>query len=60
MSETNYLKTSVEMADDILKSLGASDDPVGIILPIYIQKIIDAHREDAVKKYIEENGKDLH
>lgn len=60
MSDTTNLKSAVEIADDILKSLGASDDPVGIILPIYLQKVIDAHRADAVNQYIKENGKGLH
>jgi len=60
MSDTINLKSAVEIADDILKSLGASDDPVGIILPIYLQKVIDAHRADAVNQYIKENGKGLH
>jgi hypothetical protein len=60
MEDTTNLKSSVEIADDILKSLGASDDPVGIILPIYLQKVIDAHRADAVNEYIKANGKDIH
>jgi hypothetical protein len=60
MKDTTNLKSSVEIADDILKSLGASDDPVGIILPIYLQKVIDAHRTDAVNEYIKANGKDIH
>jgi hypothetical protein len=60
MKDTTNLKSSVEIADDILKSLGASDDPVGIILPIYLQKVIDAHRADAVNEYIKANGKDIH
>jgi hypothetical protein len=60
MTNTTNLKSAIEIADDILKSLGASDDPVGIILPIYLQKVIDAHRADAVNQYIKENGKGLH
>lgn len=47
------IKTAKEMTSDILQSLGKKDAPEGILLEMYLEKVIKRHRADAANEAIE-------
>ena len=54
------MKTVTDIKNDILKSLGQPDNPVGILLDSYLQKVItDIVRDQLIRFQIELSDKEL-